>query len=46
MKLIKNIQIDKAMIDVWQDSEGNIILGGFNWIEYNDYIKLQEKKKE
>jgi len=42
MKLIKTMEIAEAIIDVYQDEEGNIILGGFNWYEYNDYEKNKQ----
>lgn len=45
MKQIKTMKIGNAIIDVWQDDDGNIILGGINWYEYNDYEKLKETEK-
>jgi hypothetical protein len=43
MKLIKTLKVGKAIIDIWQDHEGDVIIGGFNWYEYNDYEKKNLK---
>jgi len=37
MKHIKTIAIKDAVIDIWEDDEGTIIVGGVGWVEYNDY---------
>ena len=43
-KLLRTINIGNTVIDVWQDCDGKIILGGFGWIEYYDYT--DEEKYE
>jgi len=45
MKLLKTLKIAEAIINVYQDEDGNIILGGFNWYEYFDYEKIKQKSK-
>lgn len=39
MKLKRTIKVGKAVIDVWEDDSGNIILGGIDWYEYFDYMQ-------
>ena len=45
MKLLRTIRVGNATIDVWQDEEGTIIVGGLGWVEYNDYEKEVRKKE-
>jgi len=40
MDLVKTIKINNAVIHVWKDGKGTIILGGHNWIEYYDYMEV------
>jgi len=39
MTLLKTIMINDAIIDIWRDKDGTIILGGVGWIEYYDYME-------
>ena len=38
MKLKKTIKIGKAIIDIWEDGDGSMVIGGFGWYEYFDYM--------
>lgn len=44
--LIQSIKIRGAVIDVWLMNNEDIVIGGFGWHEYNDYLKRQEKTVE
>lgn len=45
MKLVKTLKIGKAVIDIWQDDDGTIIVGGHHWYEYNDYESLEKLRQ-
>jgi len=45
MKLLRTLKIKDAIIHVWQDDDGSIILGGLGWYEYSDYENLKKEKR-
>lgn len=46
MRLVKTIKVGKAIIDIWQDDDGDVVVGGLNWYEYYDYMEKKKDGKE
>jgi len=35
-----------AIIDIWEMPNGDIVLGGLGWYEYNDYLEMQKRNQK
>ena len=50
MKKLVTLTFDHAdptsIVDIWQDEEGKIILGGFGWFEHYQYEKIKATEKK